>query len=334
MKTRLVLLATLTAVSSLPFVSAHADSPSSTTDVLSLPSYEDVETDYFASLGGEETQKSKGGKGHVDGLLGTLTPSNHSFSCFISPMTNPVFFEDPRISTEAKLIFLQQRVPIAAGGGDVQLYAMQVQAALTDRLSIVADKDGYVVTQHPLIDDGWADVAVGLKYMLFADCEAQRLVSAGMSYELPIGSTRAFQGNGDGEFHLYLSGAAQLGCDWRWMSGSGFRLPVDTVDESQMWYWSNHLDRQITNTLYVFGEMNWYHWLRSGQRPALAGIEGGDLFNFGSTAVAGNDIVTGAFGLKYKPSSHLEIGVAWEAPLTDRRDVLDNRLTVDTILRY
>ena len=43
---------------------------------------------------------------------------------------------------------------------------------------------------------------------------------------------------------------------------------------------------------------------------------------------------TGAFGLKCKPSDRVELGVAWENPLTDRRDVLENRLTVDVILRY
>ena len=45
-------------------------------------------------------------------------------------------------------------------------------------------------------------------------------------------------------------------------------------------------------------------------------------------------IVTGAFGAKYKPNRHVEIGVAWELPLTERRDILENRLTVDAILRY
>ena len=106
------------------------------------------------------------------------------------------------------------------------------------------------------------------------------------------------------------------------------------MDESQIWYWSNHLDHQVTDSLYLFGEANWYHWTRSGQRPALAGVEGGDLFNFGSTGVAGNDIVTGAIGLKYKPSCNMELGLAREVPLTQRRDVLDNRLTVDWIVRY
>ena len=80
-------------------------------------------------------------------------------------------------------------------------------------------------------------------------------------------------------------------------------------------------------------EFNWYHWLESGAN-GIPGVEGGDLFNFGSTGVAGNNIVTGAFGLKYKPSGHTELGVAWELPLTERRDVLENRITFDWILRY
>ncbi len=275
------------------------------------------------------------GGGWFDRTFGRFfLPTDRCFDEFVSPMTNPVYFEDPRVMTEAKVLFIQHRVPAAAAGGSVQLYALQVQVALTDRLAIVADKDGYIVSQNPLIADGFADVAAGLKYNFYADYERQRLASVGVSYEMPVGSTRSLQGNGSGEFHLYLTGAARLGCDWHWISATGFRLPADTVDESQMWYWSNHLDRRLTDRLYAFGEVNWYHWLRSGQQTALAGVEGGDLFNFGSTGVAGNDIVTGALGVKLKTNSGGELGFAWEIPLTDRRDVLQDRLTVDYILRY
>ncbi len=307
--------------------------------LLSFEASEDLETT-LASFEGTAEGKCSGkcdeSTCHCrSGLFGGLiVPSDQCFGSFISPITNPVFFEDPRTLTEARLIFIQHRIPLAAGGNAVQLYAIQARAALNDRLSIVASKDGFIVSQNPLIDDGWADLAVGLKYNLLANYEAQRLLSTGLSYELPVGSTRALQGNGGGEFHLYLTGAAQLGCNWHWISASGLRLPADTVDESQVWYWSNHLDRQITDSFYLLGEVNWYHWLRSGQQPALAGVEGGDLFNFGSTGVAGNDIVTGALGVKYKPSCNTEVGLAWEVPLTERRDVLDNRLTVDWILRY
>lgn len=273
--------------------------------------------------------------GGILGLLpGVIAPSDTCFSDFISPMTNPVFFEDPRTLTEARIIFLNHNVSAAAGGGDVQLYGMQVRAALNDRLSIVAAKDGYITSDNPLIRDGWADVAVGLKYNLLVDPCARKLISAGVSYELTSGSTRARQANGDGEFHIYLTGMKQVGC-WHWISGSGFRIPTDGIEESQSWYWSNHIDRQIGCCgLYGFGEVNWYKWIDAGANPnGIAGVEGGDLFNFGSPASEG-DIVTGAIGVKYKPCANREIGVAWETPLTDRQDILENRLTVDLILRY
>ena len=165
------------------------------------------------------------GCGFGSGLLKWLEPSDRCFRDFISPMTNPVFFEDPRTLTEARLIFIHHKFPLAAGSNDIQLYAMQMRAALTDRLSIVAAKDGFIVSDNPLIDDGWADVSLGLKYNLFADACTQRILSSGFAYELPVGSTRALQGNGDGEFHLYLTGGTALGSNGHWISGTGFRLP-------------------------------------------------------------------------------------------------------------
>ena len=63
-------------------------------------------------------------------LCGLIMPSDHCFDSFISPMTNPVFFEDPRQLTEVRGIFLNHKVPLAAGGGDVQLYAAQARARI------------------------------------------------------------------------------------------------------------------------------------------------------------------------------------------------------------
>ena len=108
---------------------------------------------------------------------------------------------------------------------------------------------------------------------------------------------------------------------------------MNGTDESQVWYWSNHLSRQLTKRLYVLTEFNWYHWMGAGL-DGLAGVEGLDLLNLGSTGVAGNDIVTQAVGLKLKPHRLSEIGVAYEIPLTERRDILENRLNVNWIWRY
>ena len=102
-------------------------------------------------------------------LFGLFLASEPGFHDFISPMTNPVFFEDPRTLTEARFIYLRHEVPTAVGGGLVQLFALQLRAAITERLSIVAAKDGFATSSHPLIDDGWADLSVGLKYNLIAD---------------------------------------------------------------------------------------------------------------------------------------------------------------------
>ncbi len=266
-------------------------------------------------------------------LLGCFCPTSCCFDDWISPMTNPVFFEDPRTVTELRGIFIQHKVPQAAGGGNIQLYAVQLRAALSDRLSIVAAKDGYIVSDNPLVGDGWADVSLGLKYNLIRDCSTETLLSAGFAYELPSGTPRALQGNGDGEFHLYMTGGTEICCDWHWLSAFGLRLPADDNAEETSLYWSNHIDYHLGHGFYTLAECNWFHWTESGAN-GVPGVSGGDLFNFGSTGIAGNDIVTGAFGVKYKPNRLTELGVAWENPLTDRRDVLENRLTVDLILRY
>ncbi len=266
-------------------------------------------------------------------LFGLFAKSDHCFDAFISPMTNPVFFEDPRTLTEARVIYLHHRLPGAVGGGEVDLGAVQIRAALTERLSIVAAKDGYATSSSPLIRDGWADVSVGLKYNLHADPVKQRLLSAGFAYEIPVGTPRTWQGNGDGVFHIYMTGGAEFMDYGHWISASGFRLPSDPSAKSSVWYWSNHFDYEIFDGWYALTEVNWFNYIGAGT-GGIAGVEGGDLFNLGSTGVAGNDIVTQAVGFKYKRNKNREIGVAFEFPLTTRRDVFENRLTVDWIFRY
>ncbi|MEO1498554.1 MAG: hypothetical protein AAFV43_15530 [Planctomycetota bacterium] len=268
-------------------------------------------------------------------LLGCFAcPTEGCFDEFISPMTNPAYFEDPRNVSEVRAIFLQHKVPLAAGGGDIQLYALQVRARLTDKLSLIATRDGYAVSSNPLIDDGWADVDVGLKYALYRDARKQRLLSGGVTYTLPVGSTRTLQDRGDGVFNLFLTGGTEmLGCG-HWLSSVGGLIPVDDDANSSFVYWSNHFDYQVKRGWYAVTEFNWFHYAQGGAGQLGLPIGGGDLFNLGSAGIEGDNIVTGAVGMKYKPNKKTEVGLAWEVPLTDRRYVLDNRLTVDLILRY
>jgi hypothetical protein len=59
-----------------------------------------------------------------------------------------------------------------------------------------------------------------------------------------------------------------------------------------------------------------------------------DLINIPVNGVAGQNVVTGVVGAKWKPSGHLEVGSGFEFPLTDRTDILHNRLYADVIFRY
>ena len=122
-------------------------------------------------------------------LFGFIVPTDTRFLNFISPMTNPVYFEDPRTLTEARVIFLNHWLPQNLGGSDVQLLAVQARAAITKRLSIIATKDGYIFSGGDgLPINGWANINLGLKYNLYADAQSQRLLSVGTRFELVNGS--------------------------------------------------------------------------------------------------------------------------------------------------
>lgn len=270
-------------------------------------------------------------------VLGSLLQrSDHCYGRMISPMTNPTGFEDPRTLTEVRAIFVNHVLPplIPNAGNQLRVVAAQIRLALTDSTSIIATKDGYIFSDFPLVDDGFADTALGLKQNLAKNADTQRILSAGLTYEGPWGSRRALQGRGTGRFNMFLTGTSAVGDSGQVIVQTGFRLPADRVEGNQLWYASTHLNRRVLfDNLYLFTEFNMYHFMSNGRAFPLP-INGGDFFDFGSVGIAGKTMVTGAVGMKLKPSLYREYGLAWEVPLTKERGVLDNRLTADMILRY
>ncbi|MBL4884453.1 MAG: hypothetical protein JKY95_07950 [Planctomycetaceae bacterium] len=270
-----------------------------------------------------------------DKLFGFIRPTSAEFSDFISPMSNPVYFEDPRNLSEIHFFYLNQQIPGGAFGGTLNVLAAQIRVSLTENLSLVASKDGFITSSNPLINDGWADVQAGLKYNIIQDADTGNLLSAGFAYMMPVGSNQSLQGsNGDGEFHLYVSGGKRIGDNGHYLTSTGFRLPANAALGSKMWYWSQHVDYKVTKKFYLLTELNWFSWFQGGNNGALPTIEGGDLINLGSNDVAGNNIFTAAFGGKMRVSGLSEVGIAYEIPLSSRNDLLENRLTVDYNLRF
>jgi hypothetical protein len=174
---------------------------------------------------------------------------------------------------------------------------------------------------------------IGFKYNFLRDVHAQLLATAGMTYFIK-GSGVAGGNFGEGDFHFFLTVGKQIFDRGHWLSGTGFRIPASADFGTQMWYWSNQWDYQVVDRWYAVGGVNWFHYMRSSPNFFNAPVAGLDLINLPVTGVAGESIVTALAGVKFKPSPHCELGTGFEFPLTDRTDVLKNRVYADLIFRY
>lgn len=266
--------------------------------------------------------------------------SDHAFDNFIGPVSNPVLSKDARSLTEARFLFVENKIDPQHpfGSGDLQAYGLQLRLALTERLTLIADKDGYAVINPAKGSgqrEGWLDLAAGLKYAFVRDVENQFLLTGGFMYEIPSGSGAVFQDHGDGIFTFFASTGKEFDNNTHWLNTVGYNVPVDGDANSSMVYWSTHLDRQYFGWLYPLIEANWYHYVSSGNRglPSALG-EGDGLINLGTSGVAGNDLVTLATGAKAKLRQNAELGAVWEFPVSPRHDLLNHRLTAELIFRY
>ena len=118
------------------------------------------------------------------------------------------------------------------------------------------------------------------------------------------------------------------------MSSFGWRLPVDDNVQTQSFHWSNHLDYRVCDSVYLLTEFAWWHWTDDATTGAALGVAGQDLFNLFAIDVAGNDLLTQNLGLKWKPNRNMELGLAYEFPLTGFQDVIDDRIQTDLVIRF
>lgn len=264
--------------------------------------------------------------------------SDHDFDSFIGPITNPILSKDPRSNTYVRPMFINNHIPgdHALGAGSGQIYAMQVNIALTERLSLIADKDGIarIDSDGGIHDSGWLNLAAGLKYTFWRDVECQTIAAAGFMFEAPWGEESVFQGRGSGVFTSFITGGQKIGENIHVLNTFGYQFAANTHYNSNFFYDSFHIDYGICGWLYPLAELNWFHYTKGGdQLPSFVG-EGDGLLNLGTNGVEGNNLVTVAFGAKAKVSCNIEVGAAWEFPITGRKDLIENRLVTELILRY
>jgi len=267
--------------------------------------------------------------------------------CLVSPVTNPLFFEDPQIRTEIRPLFIYHGLPDNVGqaqvplGGDVRVYAVQARWAITDRLALIATKDGYVDFNPDKTlagTDGWADLGAGLKYALIKDVERKFILTPGVKFELPTGEGKVFQGNGSGEFDLFISSAKQWG-NFELMGNAGLRLPIDQNEETMQAHYSVQLAYPLHKYFKPFATASAFTVLSEGDGTAFApasslGFEGGDLINWGASGADGKTQVYVGGGFRSALCSFADLGFAGEVGVGDHKGLFDKRFTVDLAIHF
>lgn len=249
------------------------------------------------------------------------------------PITNPTLFDLALPTTNIHPIFLYHRLPknidLAGGGqlplgGDVQLYALQFEIVLSERLSIVATKDGYVdfnPDNSLSSTNGFANLGGGLKYAFIHDPANRTVVSGTATVEFPTGNSDVLQGEGKGLANLILNGL-KMHEAWQFAGSVGMQIPFSN-EQSTSSFVSTHASYELCSWFIPLMEVSWFHaWdagngtnnfnaQLNGAVPDAIAFEGGDLFNVGAVNAGQNrNLVTAAIGFRSRLNDLVQVGVA------------------------
>ena len=290
-----------------------------------------------------------------------VTPAPTASSDLLSqarrPISNPTLFDLALPTTNVHPVFFYHGLPDHVNttlgdlplGGDVELYALQFEIALNNRLSIVATKDGYVdVNPDDTLssEEGFANLGAGLKYAFLLDPASGTALSGTATFELPTGNSDVFQGEGDGALNLILSGLKLVDC-WQFAGGLGVQIPFSDEQSTEAWL-SAHASYEVSRWFIPLVELNWFHMLDAGNGtgnypsqvsglvPAVIEFEGGDVFNLGAdNATENRDFVSAALGFRSRITDCIDVGAAYEIPLTNDEDsLMKERVTVDLVWKF
>jgi hypothetical protein len=278
-----------------------------------------------------------------------LFQSDHEYDWFISPVSNPIFFEDPRALTELRPEFIWQHTPhsnpVFAGGNNYVLN-LQGRLALTENISFVVNKLGWTwIDPHNPVPgvlesgNGFSELHLGPKITFLRSEVSKTVAAVGLNFEIADGSSHAAQNTGNLSLSPYFSIAQNFGRfsygSFNFMNTTGYSLGIDSR-RSDFLYASFHLDYDVfdQHKWYPLIELNWTRYTFNGSERAI-NFEGNNLFNFGSMFVAGHSDLTMAAGLRYKFSEAIQAGLVGEFSLVGGSRHMDGfRLTADLIFRY
>lgn len=270
--------------------------------------------------------------GFLSGLRG--------FEGFHWPLGNPIYFEPPMNESHLRPFYLHHTFADRSqvGGGDLDVIAAQARIALTERLSFIATKDGYSFLDAGGLpeDEGWNDIAAGLKWTFYADRENQLLMAAGARYQFESGDDEVLQGNVP-ELSPFFSIAKGFG-RFHVLAAITDRISLDGGDGNNVLQWDLHLDYDIAPDVLrgfaPFFELHGLHYLDDGDRVPLS-VGGADYANLGSSDVSGSTVITAGVGARWELTPHASVGIGYHHALTNvNADIFEDRFMIDFILRW
>ena len=285
------------------------------------------------------------------------------FAGFEKPIVQPYLFEDPFITTGLYPYYVWHQFPESSAleGGEAHVAAAQIRVAVTDRLAIIATKDGYMWKRpdNPLLrhTGGWMNLAFGAKYAFYQDRDAGRIASFVLKYEAASGSTDTFQNEGDGMLMPSIAGAFKLG-EVALQGDLGGIWALDSSQSSSIFY---HLYAAypVAERFTPFVQLSGMHWVDSGDGSrqvelssfgqTLLGVpsisiatvesiygafEGADVANLGAVGVSGLDLLTAAVGLHVRLADHVTVSAAYERAISHHKGIFRQRLTTNIALEF
>jgi hypothetical protein len=278
---------------------------------------------------------------------------------FVPPMMHPYLFEDPFITTGVSLWGLWHEFPDSSilEGGQLWDVALQARVAVTDRIAFIATKDGWVSFRpgNPLVaeDGGFTDITVGFKGSLIDDRKNNFILTPSLRYQIASGDHGVLQGNGSGVFIPDVSMGWGPFDRFHVIADFGGQFPVDTDAQSTSLMYHLHLDYALFQYFVPFAEIGGFSYLDGGDGSTKVRLKSGahvpiglaqsllnkdpeeglDYANVGSR-VAGNNVVVWSVGFRVPVTEHLILGAAYERPATGRKDVEEQRATINATLEF
>lgn len=286
---------------------------------------------------------SKPWKGFASGL-------QDGFESFPRPIGSPLYFEDPFINTDIRPLVLHHEFPESSvlGGGDLTVLAVQARLAITDRLQLIATGDGHSDLESDALpqDEGWNDIAAGLKYAFYVDKVKMAIASVGARWRMTANGDREVGQGMEDELSVFVSAAKQYD-KLSVIAGVTGRITTHHGKGNDILSWdmnaSYKLHKWFTplveyHGLLYLSNANYMINLGNGTRIPSNGLRDGllDYGNLGSGDVAGSSAHWGTIGFRseLKPGVSFGFGFGFALRPTSNNDIFDRRITTNLVITF